>query len=309
MSRNIKNSIAFLGNLIPLWILMKSKNYPPFLPFYHVVSNQKLEHITSYEVRTAQQFEKELDFLLKTFKPVDLETIIGSPQKKQMHLSFDDGLTECYSIIAPILKRKGIPATFFVSPHFVDNKALFHRFKRSILESQQLLEVSDTKYFINEMFLLDAIAEQNGFSFSEYLSTHRPYLTLGEITELQADGFTIGSHSLNHPEFWTLSEEEQYRQVEESMTWVNEFFNPKIKAFSFPFTDDGIKASLFEKLKENHVVDVTFGTAGLKFDQIPFHFQRIPMERKQKWDAQKVVHFEYFYFNLRHLFSANSVKR
>lgn len=305
MDTGIKNSIAFLGNLLSLNWLKSGRDYPPFLPFYHVVSDKKLDYINSYLVRTPQQFETELEYLLSHFTPVSLEELVASPQRNKMHLTFDDGLKECHSVIAPILKRKGIPATFFVSPGFVDNKSLFHRFKRAILEVKGVIPQGGKKYFLHETHELDTMARQHHINFSEY----QPYLNLEEIRSLQNDGFTIGAHSLNHPEMWLLNEEEQYRQVAESMSWVVDHFNPAIKAFSFPFTDDGLKSSLFEKLKADKITDVTFGTAGLKYDQINHHFQRVPIERASNWSVKKVVHFEYFYFKIRNLFAANTVRR
>ena len=307
MHNLLKNSIASFGSLIPFQLLKVGKIYPPFLPFYHIVSNSKPEYIDSYIIRSSFEFENELDYLLKHFKPVDLKTIVNSPQKNLMHLTFDDGLKECHSVIAPILKRKGIPATFFINPNFVDNEDIFHRFKRTVLNSRGFLQPKGEKYFINESNLLDEVAVKNGISFTDYLAINQPYLKIEEIQSLKSDGFTIGSHSLNHPEFWTLNEDEQYAQIEKSMKWIVDHFQPEIRTFSFPFTDDQVKRSLFNKLKENDVLDVNFGTAGLKFDQVSFNLQRIPMERKQNWNARKVVHFEYFYYFVRSLLGNNFV--
>jgi hypothetical protein len=53
-------------------------------------------------------------------------------KKPLLHLSFDDGLSACYDTIAPILLRKGVPATFFLNPAFIDNKALMFRYKISL---------------------------------------------------------------------------------------------------------------------------------------------------------------------------------
>jgi peptidoglycan/xylan/chitin deacetylase (PgdA/CDA1 family) len=309
MNNQLMNFIASAGGFFPMNLLRRGSEFPPFLPFYHIVRNQKPEYIDSYSIRTVDEFEKELDYLLGFFEPVDLNTILHSPDKRKMHLTFDDGLKECYSVIAPILKRKGIPATFFVSPNFVDNRELFHRFKRTILTQRGIIQSDRNKFFIHDSAHLDEIASESGISFSEYLGKYLPYMSLGEISSLKTDGFTIGSHSLNHPEFWILSEEEQYNQIEESMIWVVNHFQPEIKAFSFPFTDDGVKSSLFEKLKSNGVVDVTFGTAGLKYDQVSFNLQRIPVERKQNWSVRKVVHYEYFYYFVRSIFNSNRVLR
>ncbi|MFA9390759.1 MAG: polysaccharide deacetylase family protein [Prolixibacteraceae bacterium] len=305
MNKKVRHIAAAVGDLIPFSLLSNRVDYPPFLPFYHLVSDMQHEYITSYLVRTQQQFEKELDYLLSHFKAVSLEEILASPDKNKMHLTFDDGLKECASLIAPILIRKGIPATFFVSPNFVDNKALFHRFKQSILVSKGILPNGGKKFYLHETEELDRLAQLNAIDFTAW----QPYMNLSDISSLNSDGFSIGAHSMNHPEMWLLNEEDQFRQVADSMNWVVDHFNPPIKAFSFPFTDDGIKLSLFERLNQQQIVDVTFGTAGLKFDQFKNHLQRIPVELPVNWSIKKVVHFEYFYFKIRNLFSANVVRR
>lgn len=305
MNEFIKNTIALVAPHIPLHYLLRVNKLPLVLPFYHTVASGENKFINSYQVRTISEFERELDYLLKYFKPVSLEEIVNSPDKGKMHLSFDDGLKECATVIAPVLMRKGIPATFFVSPAFVDNKQLFHRFKRAILEDEEVLPLHGKRYYFHEAEQLDALAETKQIDFSVY----KPYMNFHDIENLYHQGFTIGGHSVNHPEMWLLSEGEQLRQVVESMQWVNSRFKQKIRAFSFPFTDDGLKLSLFEKIRHSGELDVSFGTAGLKFDVAPFHFQRIPVERSKKWTAEKVIHFEFLYFHLRKLLFANKVNR
>lgn len=305
MQHWIRNTIANLALLLPLNWLRQKEGMPIFLPFYHIVAEKQPDYINSYVVRTKAEFLKEIDFLLKYYKPVSLREIIESPASNKMHLTFDDGLVECATVIAPILKEKGIPATFFVSPEFVDNSSLFHRFKRSILQENGLLAKDGKKYFLHETELLETIENESFVSFSDY----RPYMSLDQIKDLQNHGFTIGAHSMNHPEMDLLSEEQQYVQIEESMQWIVDHFNPEIKAFSFPFTDNGVRQSLFNRLKENGIVDVSFGTAGLKYDSAQYHYQRVPVELVYNWSIKKVVHFEYFYFKIRNLFSANTVKR
>ncbi|MDA3818143.1 MAG: polysaccharide deacetylase family protein [Prolixibacteraceae bacterium] len=303
MNEDLKNSIAQIARLLPFKMLRGSYRYPPFLPFYHVVSDEKLPYINSYRVRTAAEFEKELDYLLRYFDPVSLENIIEKPDNRKMHLSFDDGLEECYSIIAPILKRKGIPATFFVSPGFVDNKKLFHRFKRSILEADGVLERGGKKYFFYEEVELDKLAAKHGIDFPHY----EPYMSMEQLSSLHNDGFLIGGHSMAHPEMWKLSEDEQLRHVSDTMQWLEEHFHPEMKAFAFPFTDDGLLQPFFARLKKSGIVDATFGTSGLKPDSESMNYQRVPVELRN-WSVQKTLHFEYFYYFVRSLTGKNEVK-
>ena len=102
-----------MGRFVPEKMLFKTAT-PVFLPFYHTVSDKKLPHILNYPYRNLSQFEAELDYYLKYFKPVELSYLLEKPRQPQniFHLSFDDGLKECAGVIAPVLLRKGVPATF-----------------------------------------------------------------------------------------------------------------------------------------------------------------------------------------------------
>ncbi len=288
---------------------------PCFLPFYHVVSNEKLPYILNYPYRNVKQFEAELDYFLKYFHPVELEEIVSkkSTGEKVFHLSFDDGLRQCSDVIAPVLLRKGIPATFFINTAFVDNKNLFHRYKASfILNSLRKKPNPYVEKFLaakdlaGERILAASIAQVNvlneaagmlNISFDAILKGHKPYLTSEQIKKLAAEGFSIGAHSHIHPEFWEISEQEQLNEARTSIEWVNQLIKPAIKAFSFPFTDDRVPASLLNSLKKENICDVTFGTAGIKNDSFSNHFQRYPVE--QHGDFARNLKAEIIYYELR----------
>ncbi len=297
---------------------------PIFLPFYHTVSNKNLNYIKNYPYRNEKEFERELDYILNYFTPVSLEDLmaIPAPDKKVFHLSFDDGLKECTEIIAPILLRKGIPATFFINTGFVDNKNLFHRYKASLILTH-LKQTPDVQaeLFFNEHGLnrenilranfqqsdiLDEAAELMELDFGNFLENERPYLSTKEIKKLHKSGFSIGGHGHDHPEFWTLKPKEQRRQIEKSMEWLDKHIQPKIRAFSFPFTDDKVSEKLLKKLKKDAVCDITFGTAGLKYDTVSSHLQRVPMEQNR--DVNSFLKGEFLYFKLRKLVKRDIVK-
>jgi peptidoglycan/xylan/chitin deacetylase (PgdA/CDA1 family) len=291
------------------------RNTPCFLPFYHVVSDEKLPHILNYPYRNVSQFEKELDYFMKYFMPVSLEDLNTREHadKKFFHLSFDDGLRECHDVVAPILLRKGIPATFFVNSAFVDNKALFHKYKASLIigrfkekpdkKAAEFLDKNGLpagkilKAEISQVEILNEAATLLGVDFSEFLSRHKPYLTSEQIKSLADDGFTIGAHSHSHPEFWKISEKKQIDEIKKSMNLLEQWVNPSIKVFSFPFTDDGVPASVLRTIKKEHICDITFGTAGVKQDMFDFHLQRYPAE--QPGDFKRNLKGEFIYFEWR----------
>lgn len=312
-----------IGWFVPANYLFRIST-PVFLPFYHVVSNEKLSYILNYNFRDVALFEKELDFFLKYFSPVSLEFLLKNPApgRKVFHLSFDDGLKECSEIIAPILLKKGIPATFFVNPGFVDNRKLFHRYKASLILSElQKKPDSQVQNRLNELGLnkttilkteisqtqiLDEVARLLGINFNLFLEKQKPYLSTNQILELKKQGFSIGSHSFSHPEFWTVSEQEQLQQIRQSMDWINKTVNPKIRAFAFPFTDSGVPASLLQTIKNENICDITFGTAGLKYDSFPGHFQRYPVETPGNFIRN--IKSEWIYFQFRKWIGKATVK-
>ena len=290
------------------------------LPFYHAVSDDiplHLKHL--YQPRGIELFKADLDYFLKYYEPIDLKELIrlvkeGKPLKKNyFHLTFDDGLRDFYGVAAPILKEKGIPATVFLNSDFIDNKALFYRFKASILAEKLVANgLLDVSY--SEKAILDELAKENDIDFEEYLKNEQPYLTSQQIEELIQQGFTFGAHSKNHHLYNQLTFEEQIVQTKESIKTVTTQFNLNYNVFSFPYTDDVVSNQFFTVIKND--VDLTFGSAGLKDDVFKNNFQRIPMENQPNQHlkgiskmGKEIIKTEYFYYFLKKIVGKNKIIR
>jgi hypothetical protein len=130
MRKALRFTSKQLGRFVPAKALFKLAT-PPFLPFYHVVSDQKLAPSIILSIPNGSSVSIRTGFFSETFQTVSLQYLIENPKttEKIFHISFDDGLKECAEIVAPILLQKGIPATFLSSPGFIDNQKLFHRTK------------------------------------------------------------------------------------------------------------------------------------------------------------------------------------
>lgn len=286
--------ITNISKLLSFSILETLAPKIPLNVFYHIVSDETIPYVLAYHIKSKSEFEKELDFILKKYQPVDLETIVsGTAKSNAIHFSFDDGLKECAEIIAPILLKKGIPATFFINSGFVENNCFFQNYLLAYIKSIKAQTGE-------ERTIEDAAIA---------LSQIKPYMDEDQIKWLNNNGFTIGGHSISHSEFWKLSEEEQFRQIKENMDWIVNKINPKLKVFAFPFTDDGTKSSLFNKIYSEKIVDYSFGTAGYKPDQETRHFQRIPMERQKNEAAANILKSEYLYAIARKIMGVNMVRR
>jgi len=281
------------------------------LPFYHVVSDNNPKHVKHlYTPRSIHNFKKDLDFLLEHFKSISLDHLLsfkkdGIPShKRYFHLTFDDGMSEFYTIVAPILREKGVHATVFLNSNFIDNKELFYRFKASILydklKDNKLLKVS---YQAKEQ--LNELANKHGINFDQYLQQQQPYLTSAQIKELQEQGFTFGAHSKNHPLYKDIELDAQVIQTKDSIASITKAFNLDYAVFSFPFTDDGVKLAFFDAI--NSDVDFTFGCAGLKEDNAPNHFQRIGMEANKS--GKEIIKSEYLYYLMKEKVGKHKIMR
>jgi peptidoglycan/xylan/chitin deacetylase (PgdA/CDA1 family) len=309
------------------------------LPFYHAVSDEPLPHLRHVmKIRDTKTFRKDLDFLLNHFQPVDarqlLDDITGNRPLPGscFHLTFDDGLKECVTIIAPILREKGIPATFFINTGFIGNRDIFFRYKTSLLIDRLTdLSPEQIKSFHEQLKsfsippgnlknrllavkydqkgVLENLAETTSLRFDEYASKQKVYMNAEDIAALQQSGFSIGSHAIDHPLFSTISGEERHRQVSESLEFLQEHFRISPVLFSFPFSDEGVPSEFFRQLyPPEGIVDLSFGISGLKADITPFHLHRIPMENGTD-SARQIIGGEYLYYLLKSVLGRNKIYR
>jgi hypothetical protein len=92
-------------------------------------------------------------------------------------------------------------------------------------------------------------------------------------------GFTIGSHSIDHPRYATLSVEEQLYQTRASLRWLAERFPLRYRAFAFPHSDAGVPMTFFRVLFDEGTLDVSFGTGGMLPHFFARNFSRFTMEK------------------------------
>jgi peptidoglycan/xylan/chitin deacetylase (PgdA/CDA1 family) len=329
-----------LPTLLPLTLAINLSGQRLVLPLYHTICDRIPDHIRHlYPPRHVKTFTEDMQFMLKHFEPIDLfrlkEIILTGekPRRNLFFVSFDDGLSGFYHHAAPVLSTMGIPATCFLNSAFIDNKALFYRYKVSLLIEeiqkhkenpefwkkfhhlkekhrippgyyrQVLLSLDHTHTaFIDEAALL------TGFDYTGYLDANQPYMTSLQIRELMDKGFTFGSHSVDHPDFQCLSEEERIDQALGSTAAITGTFGLDYRVFAFPFTDHGVGKSFFDAIYANGRTELSFGSAGLKHDTVIRNLQRIPME-EYNLSAERRLKTDYFYYLLKAVTGRNTIVR
>jgi peptidoglycan/xylan/chitin deacetylase (PgdA/CDA1 family) len=271
----------------------------------HVVGPRLQPHqVFMRRVPDEREFERQLDFALRRYTIVDLRALIGSVAgeaplpPRALHLTFDDGSVECGATIAPMLKRKGAPATFFVCTGVLDNLDLLYRHKASVLhdhlrrqggaqppaegelaDAWRRVRADPMSVSYGERHVLDRLAAVLGVDFAEYARERQPYLTTPMIREMIAAGFAVGSHSIDHPPFTAIPEPEQRRQARESLDVLCSRFGLGYRAFAFPYTEEGLPARALAALMADAGADIVFGTRGFVTDAEPRIIHRLIVDK------------------------------
>lgn len=290
-------------------------------PYYHLVHNDQKEHIKHlYSYKNIEHFQVDLALLHTHYTTLPPEQLLTKKSSNNTYLlTFDDGLSEIYTTIYPLLKEKKISAIFFINPNYVDNHKMMHRHRLSVLYSHieknnidattankiaKLCHFTYTNTLdFKQKFLalkaqqkqvIETIFDLLQLDEKQYLKNHMPYITRAQIQEMMDNGFYFGGHSMSHRPLNELSFEEQKSEILDSIAWLKTHFGITYSLFAFPFSDRGISKRLITALFEIDPNLILFGNSGIKQDIDPRIIQRFSLENP-RLDTRKVIIMENLY--------------
>jgi peptidoglycan/xylan/chitin deacetylase (PgdA/CDA1 family) len=127
---------------------------------YHVVSDRPPPHIKHYRVLDTGAFEADLDYLQSNFEFISYEQLVqrrgaaNQARDNSFVLTFDDGFAECASVVAPLLRRRGLSCVFFVITDLIDNTELFRESEAALcIDAILKLPVDDVLAMVDELGL------------------------------------------------------------------------------------------------------------------------------------------------------------
>ena len=326
----LRNGLYSMLGHVPLRAMHSMAGVDVLLPLYHAVHETPPAHAAHLGCwRRPDDFRADLDLLLRVASPVGMNDVIahingrGKLPARAFHLTVDDGLRESAEAIADICLKQGVPATFFLTTGFLDNRRLGYRHLASLLMDRIEALPASTRAALDAPLralfascgvetlnragrgqfnsldllsagyehrpLLDQAAGVDRVGRVRILDHARPYLERLDVLSLMAKGFTVGAHSVDHPPFAAISADEQVRQVVDSILAVDTWFAPAQKTFAFPFSADGASPELFQRVGEVLQVHAYFGTGlGSPSAAIPV-IGRLPMESRAAQSAKKVL--------------------
>lgn len=194
-----------------IYVLFKRKSNITIL-MYHRVN----EHLSKEICVTYKNFIWQMEFLKrKNYKVISLDEAIklayqntsdrkdrlayqnaNDRKHKYIVLTFDDGYEDFYTNVYPILMKFKYPSTIYLVPGYIETEKVFW-----------------WDHNLGESKLMNWI----------------------QIKELSKSGnVQFGSHSMNHPDFNLINEEELLVELRLSREMLEERLDQKIKHFSYP---------------------------------------------------------------------------
>jgi peptidoglycan/xylan/chitin deacetylase (PgdA/CDA1 family) len=148
------------------------------------------------------QFSAYCDFFARYFDVVSVSELLrrlaaGDDIGGRLAITFDDGYLDNATIAAPELKRRGLPACFFVATDFIGTRRV---------------PWWDAEWRIA----------------SEWMDW-------SNVRSLHADGFEIGGHTLTHADLGTVSGEAARREIGGCRERLERELNAPVRYFSYPY--------------------------------------------------------------------------
>ena len=253
---------------------------------YHLVSDQRPAHVAHIcPFKSTAAFRADMLWLRRHFEIIDYEEACRRKQtqtknsRPAMLVTFDDGYRECLTVIGPILQELRIPATFFITTHFIDNHELFYRNAVSLcIEALGQLNNTEQASVAQQIThcdgataadfpeirqwllglgpenqsLIDATCRTLGIDTKAFLKVQRPYLLRDEIRFLRDAGFTIGAHGRVHCHLAGLPLERLEAELAGSCQAICELTGDSVVPFAFPFSGHRVDSHNLQQICHRH---------------------------------------------------------
>ena len=276
---------------------------------FHNISTSQNPFTAGMNVSTTpRKFEAALEFLTTYYTPVCLDDVLATLEGQALPpravlVTFDDAYASVVELAAPLCRKFGVPAIFFVNAAFLDNKRLapdnlvcyvanmngmetINAAARSVrgTESPELRSLSDVfTSFLPSLTLaerdafLESLRHSGGVGESRLAKEAGLYLTTGQLRSLGSFNFEIGNHTYTHVHCRSLSQEDFRQEVDRNKEELEDLSGRKVRSFSQPY---GSSKDLTPKLachlrQSGHVAAFLSESATNPRGADPFHLDRV----------------------------------
>lgn len=233
---------------------------------YHRIGDpsQSVYDRTGWEA-TIEAFDAQLGFLKREFEvisPEDLPEVVAARRpRRHLLITFDDAYRNTYEDGYPLLRKHGLPATFFVTTGFLDSRSTAWWDEIAwMVRTSRRAEVALPGLLPAPLPIVPgtrgrAVSTLTGLykhlpgdqyeSFlahlADELGTGRhapgdgdPWMTWDDVREMRRNGMTIGGHTVTHPILARLDEHDQRQEIFGCKARLEEELDEPMRYFSYP---------------------------------------------------------------------------
>ena len=210
----------------------------------------------------ATEFEARMRWMQRHFNVIPLAEAIARLQSRtlparSLAITFDDGYADNQQIAAPILRKLGLPATFFIATGYLDGGRMFNDSiiaavrgcKRASLDLTELglgihsLESPEQRRSAISMLLpqvkgLDparrAARAERVCQLAEVVPPDDLMMTSSQVAALARDGFGIGGHTVSHPILARMDSNHAREEIHRGRQRLEEITKGSVCLFAYP---------------------------------------------------------------------------
>lgn len=248
---------------------------------------------------TEAAFAAQLGYLKQNFHVVPLAELVRALRSRKadvahwVALTFDDGTRNNGTVAAPLLKRLGLPATFFICPGLATRggwlwnhearerlrslpasefAALVDSFGRTGNRLDAVVNWMKTLPFHSRTHIERVIREATpGFQPSAAQRAEFDLMNWDELKALDPGLITLGAHSTNHPILANCSAAELQHEVVECRALLERELSRPVEYFCYPNGD--FNPQVAELTRVTYTAAVTtqpgFIETGADYHQLP----------------------------------------
>ena len=211
---------------------------------------------------SAAEFEARMRWVQRHFNVIPLAEAVtrlqsGALPTRALAITFDDGYADNQQIAAPILRKLGLPATFFIATGYLDGGCMFNDSiiaalrdcKRGSLDLTELglgihsLESLEQRRRAMSILLPQvkvhkparrAAKAERICQLAEVVPPDDLMMTSSQVTALARDDFGIGGHTVNHPILARLDPDDARKEIQCGRQRLEEIARNPVRLFAYP---------------------------------------------------------------------------
>ena len=196
-------------------------------------------------------FAAQLDALRATHEVVPLSELLDAAwarghSRPRAAITFDDAYAGALSLGADELRARGLPATIFVSPAFVDGGSFWWD---ALADATHGLSASHRALALTRLRGIDAEirvwASDSGIGRAHDVPWFARVAGTDLMNERAQSGFAFGSHAWSHANLTALSDEDLAAELYRPLAWLDLHLPAARRWLSYPYGlfDDRVAAA------------------------------------------------------------------